>query len=827
MISISGSQSFLYKWCNPSRIIFPQKMFKNYILMPLRAVNKYRSFAFLNIAGMAIGITSSAFVFIYITYELSYDSFHDNHQNIYRLTSKGKFGGAEFTALEQAPPTATAFKEEFPEVIRSSRVFKQETNVEVKNLIYTEKEFAYVDDDFLQIFTINLIRGSSDLKNPNTILLDQQTAKKYFDTEDPIGETLKVGANTNFIVGGVYENFPHNSHFHFKVLASINALESAKKNTWLEPLFPTYLLLRSGTDQEDFQDKTIDIIRKYTGPQMEKVIGISFEEFLASGNDFGFFLQALGDIHLYSDIPGEFGTNGNITYLRVFVVIGLLILIVATINYINLSTVVSEKRIKEISIRKLIGSSKSEIIRQLALESVMMALAAWVLSIFLLVILFPSFNELANREISISVLYNPQFLMTSVIFSIFISVGASLYPAFLVSSYEPLMLVTGKAAPLKKRKLTRVLVAFQFIISSSLVTDSLIIYNQLKFIDEKDVGFDKTEVLVLDNTEAIENSNTFKNEVLKNPLIKNASVSGFVPFGTLREAKPFFPKKDRKNPSTTSLETWTIDHNYIGTLGIRLLEGRNFSKQYGSDSLSIIVNEATVRQYGWTNPIGQQLSTFRSLRTDDVITFNVIGVVEDFHFENFRTSVRPMLFFLGTNDSKLLFRLSGEQMQESISEIEKVWQNENTKRPISYYFLEDQLSQIHASEISTRNLSLILTSVAVSVAILGLFGLAAFSSIQRRKELSIRKVFGASSRQILALLALDFVVIISISFILAIPIVVVSMNKWLENFAYRISINSGEFILAFLLVVIIGITPIYFHILKSAKIDPSRILREE
>ncbi len=817
-------------------------MIRNYLTIAMRNLRKHTFYSFINIFGLSVGVAVCMIIVFFVIHELSYDRHHEHADRIYRIKSEIIFGGNHYNMTYAPAPMAGTLPLEFPEVEaavhfreRGSYLVKRETeNIKEKNVIWAGK-------DFFKIFTVPMLEGSAEkaLEEPNTMAISKRTAEKFFPGESAVGQTLMLDNRWNFKITGVYEDMPANSHFHFDLILSIEGLSEAKTTTWLSNNFQTYLLLRKDANPKLVEEKLMALVMDRVAPQITQILGGDFtmEKFLESGNKIEYSLQPLTDIHLKSDLTGEFEPNFNITYIYLFTAIALFILIIACINFMNLSTARSTNRAKEVGVRKVMGSFRSHLIRQFLTESILLSFLSFIIAIGIAFLLLPVFNDLAGRQLSIPFQSGELYLVLTG-GAIVTGLLAGLYPSFFLSAFKPVNVLKGNISLGMKSGLIRSsLVVFQFAISIILIISTLAVFNQLNFIQTKKIGFNKDQVIMVDDSHALgKNLLTYKNEILNNSMIVSGTLSGFLPIsGTWRNDNPWWA--EGKNPSQhenmVSIQNWSVDFDYIKTLGMSIKEGRDFSVDFPSDSTAVILNETAVGLFGFDgSPIGKNILTFEGdesgVNPDETESLTVIGVVENFHFESLRENIGAVMLFLSKQPRGYIsFRFQSQDTKSVIELLESKWKEMAPDQPFTYSFLDERFGNMYAAETRLGKIFAIFAGFAIIIACLGLFALTAFTAEQRTKEIGIRKVLGASVSSVVVLLSKEFSKLVLISFVLASPIAWWVVNKWLEDYQYKVELNWTVFASAGLAAFLIAGLTMSYQSIRAAMSNPINSLRSE
>lgn len=807
-------------------------MFKNNIKLAIRNILKYKFYSFLNVIGLAIGVATCLLILLFVHDELNYDKYNEKADRIYRVVADFKLGGNDLKSAEIGAPTAEAFLNDFPEVENAVRITSGgDWIIKYGDNSFKESNVIFADSTFFDVFTIPLLKGNPKkaLTQPNTLVLSKTAAEKYFGIENPMGKTLLIDNYENYLVTGVYENVPSNSHFHPDFILTLQIEKGGNNDFWLGNMdYKTYIVLQNNYNYKNLEAKFPEMIKKYIGPEVQMFMGKSLQEFSSQGDKAGFYLQPLSEIHLYSDLAREIEPNGDIQYVVIFSIIAIFILLIACINFMNLSTARSAGRAKEVGIKKVLGSDKKQLIKQFLTESVVMSIISTVFALVLIQFVLPYFNNLSGKTLGISYLLKPQFIIGIIIITMFIGILAGSYPALFISSFQPIAVLKGKLKTGAKSGFLRsAMVVFQFTASIVMITATTVVFNQLSYIQNKNVGFNKEQLISIHNTILMgDQVQAFKEEIVKDPLILSGTVSGFLPVESLRSSNGTFRDGKTDDEKTTPVQNWSVDYDYIPTIGLEIITGRNFSKDFGSDSNSIIINEATAKHFEWENPIGQKLSQFTE-GGKGFVTYNIIGVVKDFNFESLKSKIVPLLLFLKPSNSNALFKFSSTNTSEVINLIKEKWDEFAPGHSFEYSFLDDDFTKMYKAEQKIGEIFSVFAFLAILIACLGLFGLAAFTAEQRTKEIGIRKILGSSITGIVFLLSKEFAKLIVIAFVISTPIAYYYMNIWLQDFQYRIDLSVYTFLFAGFTALLIAMITVCYHAIKIAITNPSKSLRYE
>lgn len=807
-------------------------MIAHFIKIALRKLRKERLYSIINIAGLCTGLLAFLFILIYIGDELSYDRFHANYPRIYRACLKAKIKDRQFNSPIVCAPFSAGITSEFPEIETSTRIFSFVDHiVKYGENAWNEKKLAYADSTFFRVFTFPLLSGDpvTALRAPNTIVLSETTARRYFGEEEALGKMLMVGDYENpFQVTGVMADVPGNSHFHFDLLLSLASFPDAGNPSWLSNNYYTYLLLRQGASAEALGKKLRLLVEKYVGPQAEALLGFSIAEFEKRGDAYGYYLQPLGDIHLRSHLDGEFEDNGDIRYIYIFSAISIFLLLIAAINFMNLTTARFIQRSTEVGIRKTLGSPRRQLIAQFIFEALTLTILATLMAFLLAVFMMPQFNFLSGKNLNPADLFQPWFIGLFFAITLLLGLLSGSYPAVYLSSHMPVTALKGGTRHGKGAgRLRNGLVVFQFFISIALIVCTLVVYRQLEYLRNSDAGLNSEQVLNIPNAYRLRNQlQSFKDRLLSLPFVRNVAVSSSVP--------PDYPGdtsfREEGGTDDVNLARHWADYGYIPTLEIEMLMGRNFLPDFPSDSGAIILNETAVANLGWdmNNPesiLGRTLYYF--LTDQERVPCHVIGVMKDYNFLNLRQEVRPLALLLGTDGYWLSIKLDGTNMQHSVARIEQLWKEMAPGEPFEYSFMDERYNSMFRSEQRMGRLFAIFAGITIVVACLGLFGLSAYTVERKTKEIGIRKALGASSFRIVGMLSLEFSLLVALALLPAIPVAWFVMNQWLTDFANRISIGAGVFFLAGAGALLLAWCTVAAQSLRAALANPTHALRYE
>jgi putative ABC transport system permease protein len=809
------------------------RMLKNFFINGLRSVRKQPGYIALNIGGLAVGMTSFLFITLYVIDELSYDRFHKNYENIYRVKVIGRMAGGEINQAITAAPMAQAMLKDYPEVLQATRVRGMgDWLIRFGDKKFNEEGVLFADSTFFDVFGFILLKGdpSTALVRPRSMILTEEYAKKYFGDNDPMGQRMNVESDTVlYTVTGVIQNVPDNSHIKFDMLASMSTYPGqANSQFWINHNFYTYIIARDGTDKNILQGKLQEMVIKYVGPQLKEIIGQTVEDFRKAGNDFSYVLEPLKDIHLKGATQYNLESPGSLKTVYIFAVIAILILLVAIINYINLATAKSAARAKEVGIRKVSGANKSGLIFQFLGESLIIVAIATLIALCLVYILTPAFNQLAGKDLSFRLIGNIQGIISLIALVIIIGISSGIYPAFVLASYNPAEVLKGTMSPGSMSKRFRgILVIFQYSVSIVIIIGSIVVYNQLNFMIKKDIGFSKDNLIVIRRVDAFwQQMESFRTQLLEIPGVEKAGFSSSVP-GTNFNNNAFFNDGDPEK-NTYLINQTNVSFDFPEALGVQLTEGRFFSREYGTDSTAVLINEAAVKLLGLQDPVGKFI--LEPSGPQQWQKLKIIGVMKDFNIESMHKAITPVCFTVsrgGGGDQFAAVRISGKDIHGTLSAIEDKWQKFTSNMPFQYDFFTDRWNNLYSSEMKTGKIFLIFSFLAIFIACMGLIGLVAYITNKRTKEIGIRKSYGASNQIVLSLLSKEVIYLIALSSVVAYPVAYFGSKYWLEGFASRISVNPIIFIIATLIALLIGWISTSYQTIKAANYNPAIALRIE
>jgi putative ABC transport system permease protein len=807
-------------------------MFKNYFKTAFRNLSKNKFYSSINIIGLAVGLATCLLIFLYVTDELSYDKYNVNADRIYRVNNEIKFNG-NYLDLAQVPALmGITMMREMPQIAQFTRMsWYGSFLVKKGNENVQEGRVGYADSTLFDVFTLPVIAGNAKtaLKDFHSLVITETIAKKYFNSTDVVGKTMLINNKENYKITAVIKDIPKQSHFNFDFFVPMIENNGSNEDNWLSENYTTYILLKKNADVKQVEAQLNTLMDKHVGPQLQSIVNMSLNDFKKTGGYIKANLTPLTAIHLHSNKTAELDANGNAQYVYIFSGIALMILLIACVNFMNLSTARSSNRAKEVGVRKVLGSLKANLVLQFLVESFLISFIALLVAVAVAWLLLPYFNQLSGKIISANVLFTPSMLLSLIALMLIVGLLAGSYPAFFLSSFQPIDVLKGKlAAGFKRSWLRNSLVVFQFVISIVLIFGTIVIYNQLNYIRNKDIGFNRNQVIIIDHANTLGDQVTsFKNELLQISGVQNATMSGYLPVNYNRNSNTYFTSPTL-NPNTgINMQTWTVDENYIPTLDLKILQGRNFSQQFPTDSTGIVINEAAAKFLATKDLLNKKIYTLKDGQATEQLSFHIIGIVKNFNFSSLRDVVTPLALFLGKDNGGISVRINSTDIPNVIAQIKNKWKAIAPTQSFDYSFMDDDFNKLYAGEQRTGQIFITFAMLAILIACLGLFGLVTYAAEQRVREIGVRKVLGASVSNIAGMLSKDFLKLVVISAIIAFPLAWWAMNKWLQSFAYRININAWVFVIAGVLALLIALITVSFQAIKAAMANPVKSLRTE
>lgn len=811
-------------------------MFKNHLKVATRNISRHKLYSAIKVAGFALGIASCVLLLLYIRHENSFDKHVPDADRIFKVCVDYNVGGAQFLGSATPSPMAAAMAADLPQVEAAGRIqpffgfagSNQFRKVEETTNSF-EENFVYADQEWLNIFQLEFETGAPEraLLEPYTMILSHEVAEKHFGQADPVGEMVILNEDVEnpVRITGVLAPQPETSHFEFDYIVSMGGLQDATNPSWVGNNYMTYIKLKEGVDPAQMPEPLMAFALDHLAADYMEVMALDIRPGNESGDSFEIFLQNIQDIHLKSgEIAPQLKPVGNIQYIWLFTAIAIAVLLIAIINFVNLSTARLANRAREVGIRKTLGSFKRQLIYQYLTESTLLTLIAVVLGLVIAELCLPSLSSITEKSLSMPW---GEFWFWGVIATGTAIIGglSGLYPAFVLSGFSPIATLKGSLSTGTKNKTLRSgLVVFQFATSIALIICTILVYRQMTFIQQSDVGFDREQVLIMHDTDMLNDRiGEFRNTLTSLPEVQSASVSRFLPVeGFDYNDTNFWPEgKFNQEDQITAIQQWFVDEHYLETLGMELVAGRNFSSDRGTESQNVLVNETFARQLAVEEPLGARITTFGDQ------TFNIVGIVKDFHWETLRKEVRGVVMILGESNGAISVKASGADMEALIAKAGTIWGEFAPNQTFRYTFLDERFARMYQSEQQIGTLFGAFSVLAILIACMGMFALAAYLAEQRLKEISIRKVLGASSNGLFFLLIRNFMWLIGIAFIIGVPVGWYLMDEWLAKFAYSPGIGVGVFLIAGGIMVTIALLTVSYQAIRVATANPAETLAAE
>ncbi|MEO9511122.1 MAG: ABC transporter permease [Flavobacteriaceae bacterium] len=809
-------------------------MLKNQLKIAWRSIKKQPFLNALNTFGLAIGIAGTLLICLYVYDELSYDKMFADAERIHRINVDMKFGGPDRQMSQVSGPMAEAVLNDIPQVESTVRFRPRGTsslNKTTETNLVLEDRTAFVDSTLISVFGLNIIYGNPNkaLTEPNTLILTKTAAEKHFPITNAIGQKLILNEGTTYTITGIIEDLPENSFLaDYSVFMSMASHVDNYIN-WGSHNYNTFIKLKPNTSASDIAEPLQGMMERYLMPYAQQFFpGITKEQFEASGNYVNYSTIPLMDMHLYSHREEDMGVNGDINNIYILGFIALFLILLASINYMNLSTAYSLKRAKEVGIRKTLGSSKNLLVKQFLTESGLITFGAMSIAILLTIIALPFFNQLGDKSINVP-LSDPIFWTILILSTALLALLSGSYPAFFMSKFVPVKVLKGGGEnSTGGSKIRKALVIFQFAVSVFLIVGTLVVSNQLRFMQNKDLGYSKDQVLLVNNINRLnDQTDSFKEEVMQLAQVSSASLSGYVPTPSYRSDSSYFLEDKLEQESAINMQEWRVDFDYMETLDLTLLSGRTFDPNITTDSTAVIINESALKVTGLDQEAVLGKRIFNGIGEDDVSEFTVVGVVKNFHFETMRHEVRPLSLQIGRSTGNLIVKLESGNFGNTISQIQQLWDTRSPSLPFDYQFMDESFNEVYENERRLGDIFIIFTSLSIFIACLGLFGLAAFNAQKRIKEIGVRKVLGATIGQITYRLSFDFLKLVFIAITIALPVGWFAMNKWLEDFSYKVEIKWWVLVLAAFLAILVSLLTVSYQSIKAAIMNPVKSLRTE
>ncbi len=805
----------------------------NYVILAIRNLLRQKTYTAINLAGLAIGMSCCLIIFMIVGDEFSYDRFHKNADRLYRITLDAHVQDREFITARSSGPVAASLRETVPEVEAATHIRSRGgTPVSDCAIRYGDKAFNeyllfFADSSFFKVFSCEVLEGDANtfLTQPNTIVITDVIARKYFGDETALGKTLQVDGSSEFMICGVVKEFPRQSHWRFGLLASLVGRHIPETPNWLNNSWYTYALLKKGTSRKQAESTFQSIVANHVRPAVEKELGGNWTEMESRGMYYRYRFQPVSSIHLHSHLDEEAFPPGNAATVYALIMIAVFILLIACINFMNLTTARSARRAKEVGVRKVLGSHVPQLVFLFVGEAVLLTALAMIFSLGIMELALPLVNDLTSKSLSLEALASPRTLTVLTAFTIFVGALAGSYPAFVLSSFQPANVLKGKLrSGMRGSRLRSLLVVLQFAISIALMVGTMAVYRQLQFIRGRDLGFNKEQMLVVDNTWLLgEKCKSFKETLLNRPGIIAAGFTQNLPGNDIGSAA--YRREGDETSGLIMLRQLWCDYDFLEVMGVRLKEGRFFNREFTTDSSNaVIINERAATLLGYEQPVGGKLIGFFA---EGERTMNVIGVTEDVHYEPLHQPILPMVTLLSRRaPTRVVLRVQGD-IPAIIHDVKDQWRMFSGGQPFTSYFLDDRLERYYRTDQALGKLFGIFAGVGIFISCLGLLGLVTYATEQRTKEIGIRKALGATTPGIVSLLSKEFVKLVAIANLIAWPVSYFFINSWLQGFAYRIDLGWGVFVLAGGLALIIALLTVSVQTIKAALANPVEALRYE
>lgn len=807
-------------------------MYRNYVRVALRSLRKQKGYTAINISGLALGLAACMLIVLYVRDEVSYDQFHDNAPYLYRTGLDVDAAGFVINAATSPAAMARVLVDEYPEVVQATRFDEWgDVTVRYEDRLFTETTFLWTDSTVFDLFSYPLVRGDAQqaLAEPNTIVLTQAVAQKYFGDADPIGRTLNINGTIDLRVTGVLAEIPHNTHLNFTMLGSLHTLSNSRSPNWMNNSYFTYIQLDPQADPATLTAKLPALVEKYVAPNLEQMLQQSYAEAVDAGLKWDYYIEPVSDIYLHSEAQQDIARRSDATYVYTLGVIAVFILLIACINFMNLSTARSSNRAKEVGLRKVLGSDRKQLMAQFLGESVLVALIALSIALALVASTLPFFNTVADKNLTLSLASQGGFVLAMIGVALGAGVLAGLYPALVLSAFRPAAVLKGAVRTgARGGALRSTLVVTQFAISIALLIGTGVVFNQLSFLQNTRLGFNKEQVVVMPvaSQEGAASVDAFRQTLLANPSVLGVAAADAIP-GRLQDINGF-QTHGTPNDAMYPMAQFRVTHEYLDMLDVNFLEGRNFSRDFATDTEdAYIVNEEAVRLMGLTveTAVGTRIGTPGQPAEE---AGSIVGVVENFHIESMHREIKPLILQLEPGQySYVLARIDATDLSGTLAFLETSWKAFEPTGVYEFFFLDQDFERLYAQEERLGQIFGAFTAFAIFIACLGLFGLASFITEQRTKEIGVRKVLGASVTGIVVLLSKEFTKLVLVASVVAFPIGYYAMNAWVQNFAYHITIGPGIFLLAGVAALLIAWLTVSYQSIKAAISDPIKALRYE
>ena len=815
-------------------------MIINNCRLAFRNLWNHKGFTAINITGLSLGLATCMLIMMYVLDELSYDRFHSKADRIFRIDADIQFGGNHMVMAVAPDPMGPTLKHDYPQVEQFVRMrYYKSFLIRKGHENISESRVVFADSTLFSVFTLPMLAGDphTALITPKSIVITESMAKKYFNTlANVVGQDLTLDDTFTCRITGIIKDIPTQSHFDFQFYISLSSAPESRGNIWINNNFYTYILLKQPADAPFIAAQLPLVVNKYLGGQVKQEMNLSIEDFQRHGNHVQYDLTPLTDIHLHSNKQLEICANGNIRYVYIFSTIALFILLVACVNFMNLSTARSSTRIKEVGVRKVLGSLRGKLVLLFLTESILLCFFSALFASTIVYSLVPYFNQLAGKTISVQFLSGTWLVPILILSALVVGLLAGSYPAFFLSAFRPAQVLKGSfSSAYKKSWLRSSLVVFQFFISIFLIIGTIVIYRQLNYIRHKDLGYDRKQVLIIRNTDALGSGVlAFKSILLRLPGVEQATMTGYLPTSSSRNDSPLFLDGSMDPKRAVSSQIWSVDDQYIPTLGMTVLQGRNFTSSFPTDSSGVIINEAAASLMGAGNLLNgsggllnRTVYLLSTLHAHDAVPLHILGVVKNFHFTSLREVVTPLALVLQPQAGCISLRITTHNVPLLIDAIRAAWREQTSSQPFNYSFMDEDFDRSYRAEQRVGQIFVSFAILAIIIACLGLLGLVMYAAEQRTKEIGIRKVLGAGVPSIVTLLSVDLLKLVVLAALIAFPVAGWAMNKWLRDFAYHVTVTWWTFAIAALTAIVVALITISFQTLRAAGANPARVLRAE
>jgi len=806
-------------------------MIRNYIKIAIRTLLKHKGYTFINVLGLAIGLSSTILLLLFVKYESGYDQHNVNSERVYRICTKGKIKSEEFEDAKTTVPLYEALTQNYPLVEKAVRIYPSQNNIlRFEEETFMEEKVFFADSTLFDVFTMPMLKGNPGqaLSEPNKVVITESTAKKLFGETNPLGKVIEWNnTGRELEVTGVIKDCPENSHFHYNMFISFSSSPMANHKIWLSFSVYTYILLQENANPVELEKQLPELVDKHIGSELDKFMDLSLEKFHDSGDFYGFFLQPLSKIHLHSNLEGEIEANGSINNVYFFSILAFFLTLIAAVNYMNLATAKSANRAKEVGIRNVSGAGRKQLIFQFLAEALLISLLALIVSALIVELALPFFSHLSGIDLEMLYLSRPGFI--AILFGLWIFVGilSGSYPAFYLSSFVPAKVLKGKIRSNQKSRFRNSLVIFQFAVTIIMIISTLTISRQLQYIQKKNLGFNKEHVMIINRANSLNDQRkSFKQELLKRPEVLNASFSYGIPGNELTTGV-FYPENKGANDGMVMNRLYS-DHSFDETHNLKLAKGRYFSSDYSTDKSAAIINEAAAKKLGYKKPVGKKIHMVIASEKVNDLEFRIIGVVKDFNFASLYNTIQPLVITYASDyTNKLSVKLQSENIDNTIGYISNQWNSFLPDQHFNYSFLDNIWANKYSNDMKAGMLFKIFSLLAIFIACMGLLGLASFMAEQRRKEIGVRKVFGASIINVMQLLIKEIIILTGLASLIAWPAAYFLMKYWLQDFAYKTNLSSVTFLLAAGIAIFIALLTTGLRSYQAAIANLSDSLRDE